>query len=87
MGKVKQKGDSKETGDKKEKLKNEWDTEDFLMAQKRIHRAAQSLKLDESTIGPLMQPKRALSVVIPCRMDDGSVAAFQGYRVHHDLAL
>jgi glutamate dehydrogenase (NAD(P)+) len=87
MGKVKQKGDSKETGDKKEKLKNEWETEDFLMAQKRIHRAAQSLKLDESTIGPLMQPKRALSVVIPCRMDDGSVHAFQGYRVHHDLAL
>ncbi len=44
MGKVKQKGDSKETGDKKEKLKNEWETEDFLMAQKRIHKAAQSLE-------------------------------------------
>ncbi|MBA3857579.1 MAG: hypothetical protein C0507_11785 [Cyanobacteria bacterium PR.3.49] len=86
MGKVKQKGDSQETGGKKE-IKNEWETEDFLMAQKRIHRAAQSLKLDDSTVGPLMQPKRALSVVVPCRMDDGSVQSFQGYRVHHDLAL
>ncbi|MBC7999406.1 MAG: Glu/Leu/Phe/Val dehydrogenase [Leptolyngbya sp.] len=89
MGKVKQKGDSKETGGSKEKepLKNEWETSDFLMAQKRINRAAQSLKLDDNVIGPLKHPKRSLSVVIPCRMDDGSVRAFQGYRVHHDLAL
>lgn len=87
MGKVKQKGDSKEADNKKERLKNEWETDDFLMAQKRITRAAQSLKLDESTMGPLLQPKRALSVIIPCRMDDGSVQSFQGYRVHHDLAL
>ena len=86
MGKGKQKGDSQETGGKKE-IKNEWETEDFLMAQKRVHRAAQSLKLDESTVGPLMQPKRALSVVVPCRMDDGSIQTFQGYRVHPDLAL
>lgn len=81
MGKVKQTGGSKET------VKNEWETKDFLMAQSRLLRAAQSLKLDPDTVEPLKHPKRSLSVVIPVRMDDGSVGSFQAYRVHHDLAL
>jgi glutamate dehydrogenase (NAD(P)+) len=66
---------------------NEWETTDFLMAQERLVKAAKAMKLDESVYETLKNPKRALSVVVPARMDDGSVRVFAGYRVHHDLAL
>jgi glutamate dehydrogenase (NAD(P)+) len=66
---------------------NEWETADFLMAQQRLDRVAEWMKLDENVIEPLRHPKRSLSVVVPARMDDGSVKTFQAYRVHHDLAL
>lgn len=65
----------------------EWETPDFLMAQKRLERAAESMKLDPSVLEPLKHPKRSLSVVVPARLDDGTVRSFIGYRVHHDLAL
>lgn len=67
--------------------KNEWETEDFMMVQSRLDKAAKLLNLDPNTIEPMRHPKRCLSVVVPARMDDGSVRAFAGYRVHHDLAL
>ena len=66
---------------------NEWETPDFLNAQKRLDKAAQVLKLDPSTVEPMRHPKRSLSVVIPARMDDGTVRTFMGYRVQHDMAL
>lgn len=66
---------------------NEWDTEDFKMAQERLMKVARLMKLDDNVLEPLKRPKRALSVVVPARMDDGSVQVFPGYRVHHDLAL
>ncbi|HEY9785050.1 MAG TPA: Glu/Leu/Phe/Val dehydrogenase [Candidatus Obscuribacterales bacterium] len=77
----------KETGGPEKALENEWETSDFLMAQKRLLKTASALKLEPSVIEPLKHPKRSLSVVVPARMDDGSVRAFMGYRVHHDLAL
>jgi glutamate dehydrogenase (NAD(P)+) len=66
---------------------NEWETADFLNAQKRFDKVADLLQLSANTVEPMRHPKRALSVVIPARMDDGSVRTFMGYRVHHDLAL
>jgi len=66
---------------------NEWESEEFLMAQERMVKAAKAMKLDESVYEPLKHPKRSLSVVVPARMDDGTVKVFPGYRVHHDLAL
>lgn len=66
---------------------NEWETPDFLNAQKRLDKAAEILKLDSNTLEPMRHPKRSLSVVVPARMDDGSVRTFMGYRVQHDLAL
>src|SRR5882672_10764900 len=68
-------------------MKNEWETADFIMAQQRLDRVAEWMKLEPSVIAPLRHPKRSLSVIVPARMDDGSVRTFQGYRVHHDLAL
>jgi glutamate dehydrogenase (NAD(P)+) len=34
-----------------------------------------------------MFPKRAITVAVPVRMDDGSVRVFQGYRVQHHLSM
>jgi glutamate dehydrogenase (NAD(P)+) len=66
---------------------NEWETPDFLNAQRRLDKVAEIMKLDHNTIEPMRHPKRALSVVVPARLDDGSVRTFVGYRVQHDLAL
>lgn len=71
----------------KKTLLNEWETPDFLMAQQRLMKVARIMKLDDNVVEPLKHPKRSLSVIIPARMDDGTVRTFIGYRVHHDLAL
>lgn len=68
-------------------LKNEWENDSFLMEQKRLDKAAELLHLDRQTYEPMRHPKRCLTVVVPCRMDDGTVRTFAGYRVHHDIAL
>jgi glutamate dehydrogenase (NAD(P)+) len=66
---------------------NEWETPDFLMAQQRLSKVAEMMKLEPNAIEPLKHPKRSLSVVVPAKMDDGSIQTFTAYRVHHDLAL
>lgn len=66
---------------------NEWESEEYLMAQQRLVKAATAMKLDDGIWETLKSPKRSLSVVVPARMDDGTVRVFGGYRVHHDLAL
>jgi glutamate dehydrogenase (NAD(P)+) len=68
-------------------LRNEWETGEFSRVQSRLDEAARILKMDENQIAPMRHPKRALSVVVPARMDDGTVQTFAGYRVHHDIAL
>lgn len=66
---------------------NEWETPDFLNAQRRLDKVAEIMKLDHNTVEPMRHPKRALSVVVPARLDDGTVRTFAAYRVQHDLAL
>ncbi len=70
-----------------ELLPNEWENADYKMALEKLDQAAHSLKLDESQLAPLRQPKRALCVTVPTRMDDGTVRVLNGYRVHYDLSL
>jgi glutamate dehydrogenase (NAD(P)+) len=48
---------------------------------------AARLNLDQSIHERLRCPRRALTVSIPVRMDDGRTEVFIGYRVHHDTAL
>lgn len=67
--------------------RNEWETEDFLKVQSRLDKAAETLKIEPDMVLPMRSPKRCMSVVVPARMDDGSVRTFAGYRVHHDLAM
>jgi glutamate dehydrogenase (NAD(P)+) len=57
-----------------------WDT-----ALAQLDEAAELMGLAPSVHEVLRQPKRALSVSVPFRMDDGSVKVCQGYRVHHNV--
>ena len=48
---------------------------------------ADYLNVDPGIHERLRYPRRALTVSIPVRMDDGRTEVFIGYRVHHDTAL
>ncbi len=67
--------------------RNEWETEDFIFARAFFDKATRWMKLDESILLPLRNPKRVMTVMVPVRMDDDTVKSFVGYRVHHDLAM
>ncbi len=47
--------------------------------------AADLLGMDTGLRALLRRPKRALSVAVPVRRDDGSVEVFDGFRVHHNV--
>jgi len=48
---------------------------------------AERLNVESGIHERLRYPRRALTVSIPVRMDDGRTEVFTGYRVHHDTAL
>ena len=62
------------------------DLNPFTIAQSQFERAAHRLKLDAGLRKILSTPKRALTVSIPVRMDDGRYEVFTGYRVQHNMA-
>jgi len=49
--------------------------------------AAKVMKLDPNILERLKYPKRALTVSIPVRLDDGTVKTFLGYRVQHNMTI
>jgi glutamate dehydrogenase (NAD(P)+) len=57
----------------------------WAAAQRDLDLAAERLELDEGMHRVLRVPKRELEVHFPVTLDDGSVQAFTGYRVHHNL--
>ena len=59
----------------------------YRAALVRLDTIAQRLNLEPSIHERLRYPRRALTVSIPVRMDDGRTEVFIGYRVHHDTAL
>jgi glutamate dehydrogenase (NAD(P)+) len=58
----------------------------FDIAQRQLDEAAELLGLDEATHQLLRWPRRELRVIIPVRMDDGTVQVFHGYRVQYNDA-
>jgi glutamate dehydrogenase (NAD(P)+) len=44
------------------------------------------MQLDPGIHEVLRNPRRALEVSVPTRMDDGTVTVFKGYRVHHNTS-
>jgi glutamate dehydrogenase (NAD(P)+) len=62
------------------------DLNPFKIAQTQFERAAERLGLDAGTRAILSTPKRALTVSIPVKMDDGHYRVFTGHRVQHNIA-
>jgi len=55
-------------------------------ALKQLDDAARTMNLDPGVHEVLRNPRRALEVSVPTRMDDGSIRVFKGYRVHHSTS-
>ncbi|NJL01084.1 MAG: Glu/Leu/Phe/Val dehydrogenase [Spirulinaceae cyanobacterium SM2_1_0] len=53
-------------------------------ASTRLDDALQYVDISEDALRRLKYPKASLSVSIPVRLDNGSLAVFQGYRVRYD---
>jgi len=58
----------------------------FVIAQTYFKQAALRLKLDDGMKAILSTPKRAVTVSIPVRMDNGSYQVFMGHRVAHNMS-
>ena len=58
----------------------------FLLAQQQLHKVADTFGIDDRLVEVLKQCKKTVEVSIPTTMDDGSVRAFTGYRVTHNVA-
>jgi glutamate dehydrogenase (NAD(P)+) len=59
----------------------------FDMACAQFDRVADLLDLPLDTRDRVKYPKRALTVAVPVRLDDGRVEVFSGFRVQHHLSL
>ncbi len=57
----------------------------FENALKQFNKAAQILKLTDNQIAMIKEPRRAIEVNLPVRMDDGSIRIFKGFRVQHSI--
>lgn len=62
------------------------DLNPFRIAMQQFDTAAQKLKLDEGMCEILRSPRRALSLHLPIKMDDGTIKVFEGFRVQHNNA-
>ncbi len=57
----------------------------FALAQAQLRRVGETFDVDPNLIQILSQCKKGVEVSVPVQMDDGSVFAFQGYRVVHNM--
>lgn len=64
-----------------------YDHPTFHMACRQFDLVADHLDIPINDRDRLKYPKRALTVAVPVRRDDGKVEVFAGYRVQHHLAL
>src|SRR3954452_1150509 len=58
----------------------------YLLAQQQLQNVADTFGVDDRLVEVLKNCKKAVEVSIPTSMDDGSVQAFAGYRVTHNIA-
>ena len=58
----------------------------FELAQDQLRKVGDVFQIDQNLIEVLRQCKKAVVVSIPVVMDNGSVQAFEGYRVTHNIA-
>jgi glutamate dehydrogenase (NAD(P)+) len=58
----------------------------FELAQLQLHKVADVFGIDDRLVNVLQECKKSVEVSIPTSMDDGSVRAFKGFRVQHNIA-
>ena len=62
------------------------DLNPFTIAMNQFDNAADKMGLEPELCEMLRRPRRALTLSLPVRMDDGSIRVFEGYRVQHNNA-
>src|ERR1041385_234210 len=58
----------------------------FELARQQLHKGADVFGIDDRLVNVLQECKKSVEVSIPTSMDDGSVRAFKGFRVQHNIA-
>jgi glutamate dehydrogenase (NAD(P)+) len=58
----------------------------YEIAKQQLRKVAQAFGIDDNLVDVLSHCKKAVTVSIPTRMDDGTVRVFEGYRVTHNIA-
>jgi glutamate dehydrogenase (NAD(P)+) len=58
----------------------------FRIAQQQLRKVADTFGIDDRLVNVLQECKKAVEVSIPTSMDDGTVRAFAGFRVTHNIA-
>jgi glutamate dehydrogenase (NAD(P)+) len=58
----------------------------FGLAREQLRKVADTFGIDDRLVNVLQECKKAVEVSIPTSLDNGSVKAFQGYRVTHNIA-
>ncbi len=59
----------------------------FQDAFETLTSAAATMDLDPNILERLKYPKRALTVSVPVRLDDGTIKTFLGFRVQHNMTI
>ena len=58
----------------------------YDLAKQQLRMVADAFGVDDNLVRVLSGHKKAVSVSVPTRMDDGSVEVFEGFRVIHNIA-
>jgi glutamate dehydrogenase (NAD(P)+) len=58
----------------------------YELAKEQLRRVAELFAIDANLVNVLQECKKAVVVSVPVTMDDGTIQAFQGYRVTHNIA-
>lgn len=58
----------------------------FELARRQLRKVADTFGLEDKLVNILQECKKSVEVSIPTQMDDGTVHAFTGYRVTHNVA-
>jgi glutamate dehydrogenase (NAD(P)+) len=64
----------------------EWRASAFEHALDQFDAAARRLKLTDNQIAMIKLPRRTTEVLLPVRMDDGTIRNFRAFRVQHNMA-
>jgi glutamate dehydrogenase (NAD(P)+) len=66
--------------------REEWHISAFGNALQQFDAAARRLRLNENQIAMIKLPRRMTEVLLPVRMDDGTIRNFRAFRVQHNIA-